>query len=240
MVKKSKPANDNFQNSRMLVEYACATMMKRVVALRNGLKMVDSVRANSIDRAMFADEQDVGRRVDRFARGRGFSHWPSIGARVWRRPAIVNYLAGGEPFSFGEAGGPGVLRFTASPAARTKSAPSASCSMRAASRVRRAAAGHATDVAELEKATADDYFQGGACVRRSAQPFLSRLSRRSIGRRHARLASRREHDVGGLVRISAPVFLYPMMGRTAAHRAVASGSARAGELRGVARQRRRL
>src|ERR1700738_2311931 len=47
-VKKKRPAADNFQNSTVERENACDTMMNSAVADKNGLKIVESVRANSI------------------------------------------------------------------------------------------------------------------------------------------------------------------------------------------------
>lgn len=78
-----------------------------------------------------------------------------------------------------------------------------------------ALAGHATDVAELEKATADDYLLQAerafdeAC-RRFERVYIVGLS--IGGTLGLHLAANKR--VAGLVTISAPVFLYPMMRAT--------------------------
>jgi carboxylesterase len=124
----------------------------------------------------------------------------------------MNYLAGGEPFQLGE-GGAGVLAmhgFTGSP-----------FEVRAlADMLHRngftvfgpALAGHATTEMDLESTSVDDYLEA---AERAYEDALRRCDRLYViglsmgGTLGLHLAASRH--LAGLVTISAPVFLYPMV-----------------------------
>ena len=124
----------------------------------------------------------------------------------------VRYLEGGEPFSMGE-GGPGVLAlhgFTGSP-----------FEVRALSELlyahgfgihAPALAGHATDVSDLEGTTVEDYL---AEAERAYDEASERFERVYVvglsmgGTLGLHIATRK--PVAGLVTISTPVFLYPIV-----------------------------
>ena len=127
----------------------------------------------------------------------------------------MKYIEGGEPFVLGE-GGAGILAlhgFTGSP-----------YEVRALGELLHASgfgvygaalAGHATDVAELEKATADDYLLQAERALDEARRRFERVYIVGLsvgGTLGLHLAANR--PVAGLVTISAPVFLYPMMSAT--------------------------
>lgn len=127
----------------------------------------------------------------------------------------MKYMEGGEPFELGE-GGAGVLAFhgfTGSP-----------YEVRALGELLHASgfgvhgaplAGHATDVAELEKATAEDYLLQAERAFDAASERFERVYVVGLsvgGTLGLHLAANR--PIAGLVTISAPVFLYPMMSAT--------------------------
>jgi carboxylesterase len=126
------------------------------------------------------------------------------------------YLPGGEPFILGE-GGPGVLAmhgFTGSP-----------FEVRAIGELLHrlgfgvyapALAGHATAEADLEGTTADDYLEAAEraydeASRRFDRLYVLGLSMGGTLALHL-AANRRFH---GIVTVSTPVFLYPMVGLSA-------------------------
>jgi carboxylesterase len=128
---------------------------------------------------------------------------------------LPKYIEGGEPFALGE-GGAGILAFhgfTGSP-----------YEVRALGDLLHQSgfgvygpplAGHATDVAELEKTTAEDYLLAGErafdeASKRYERVYVVGLSVGGTVGLH--LAAHRR--VAGIVTISAPVFLYPMMRAT--------------------------
>jgi carboxylesterase len=128
---------------------------------------------------------------------------------------LTKYIEGGEPFVLGE-GGAGILAFhgfTGSP-----------YEVRALGELLHASgfgvygaplAGHATDVAELEKATADDYLIQAERAFDEARRRFERIYIVGLsvgGTLGLHLAANK--PVAGLVTISAPVFLYPMMSAT--------------------------
>ncbi len=125
----------------------------------------------------------------------------------------MQYLEGGEPFTLGPSGGPGVLAmhgFTGSP-----------FEVRAIAELLHengfgiyapALAGHATDVSHLETTTADDYFAAAEQAFDEASARFDRVYVLGLsmgGTLALHIAGRR--PVAGLVTISTPVFLYPMV-----------------------------
>lgn len=143
--------------------------------------------------------------------------WALASAKHWRanreRPAIVKYLAGGEPFSFGEGGGPGVLLlhgFTGSPyevrslgkMLYDNGFPS----------IGPVLPGHATTASDLTRTTAADYFEmaersfAEACARFS-RVYLAGLSLGGLLSLHLNT----KYEVPGIVCLSTPVFLDPLV-----------------------------
>ncbi|HYK53701.1 MAG TPA: alpha/beta fold hydrolase [Candidatus Eremiobacteraceae bacterium] len=127
----------------------------------------------------------------------------------------MKYIEGGEPFVLGE-GGAGILTFhgfTGSP-----------YEVRALGELLHQSgfgvygaplAGHATDVAELEKTTAEDYLLAGErafdeASRRFERVYIVGLSVGGTVGLHLAV----HKPVAGIVTISTPVFLYPMMNAT--------------------------
>jgi len=124
----------------------------------------------------------------------------------------MEYLEGGEPFALG-SGGAGVLAFhgfTGTPF--EVRAISEMLSEHGFGIYAPALAGHATDVSDLEATTADDYF---AAAERALDEASARFERvyalgLSMGGTLAlHLAASRR--LAGIVTISTPVFLYPMV-----------------------------
>lgn len=125
----------------------------------------------------------------------------------------MKYLAGGEPFSFGDAGGPGVLLlhgFTGSPyevrnlgkMLYENGFPS----------IGPVLPGHATTASDLARTTAADYFamaeESFAEARnRFSRVYLAGLSLGGLLSLH--LSTR--HEVSGIVCLSTPVFLDPLV-----------------------------
>ena len=125
----------------------------------------------------------------------------------------MKYIAGGEPFVLGGDGEAGVIAlhgFTGSPfevRALGEMLHGSGFGVHAP-----ALAGHATEVAHLEATTADDYLAAAEraydeAARRFARVYVVGLSMGGTLGLH--LASRKR--IAGLVTISAPVFLYPMV-----------------------------
>lgn len=123
------------------------------------------------------------------------------------------YLTGGEPFALGVDGGAGILAlhgFTGSP-----------FEVRALSEllhrngfgiIAPALAGHATDVDDLESTTSDDYLEAAELAFEEANRRFERVYvvGLSMGGTLGLHLATRNHIVG-LVTISTPVFLYPMV-----------------------------
>lgn len=127
----------------------------------------------------------------------------------------TEYLAGGEPFSLGE-GGAGVLAlhgFTGSPfevRALGEMLHRGGFSVFAP-----ALAGHATTEEDLDAITVDDYLEAAERAFENARRRCERLYVVGLsmgGTLGLHIATK--HRVHGLVTISAPVFLYPMINAT--------------------------
>jgi len=125
----------------------------------------------------------------------------------------VSYLAGGEPFSFGEGGGPGVLLmhgFTGSPyevrnlgeMLYENGFPS----------IGPVLPGHATIASDLARTTAADYFEMAEqsfdeARNRFSRVYLAGLSLGGLLSLHLNT----KHAVSGIICLSTPVFLDPLV-----------------------------
>jgi len=125
----------------------------------------------------------------------------------------VRYLPGGEPFVLGD-GGPGVLAmhgFTGSPF--EVRAISELLHERGFGVYAPALAGHATAEADLDSTTAEDYLRAAGQAYEEASWRFERVYVLGLsmgGTLALHLAATRQFY--GIVTISAPVFLYPMVG----------------------------
>ena len=125
----------------------------------------------------------------------------------------MKYLAGGEPFSFGDGGGPGVLLlhgFTGSPF--EVRALGSMLNDNGFPSIGPVLPGHATSPGDLSRTTAADYFEMAERSFAEARERFSRvyLAGLSLGGLLS-LHLNTKYDVSGIICLSTPVFLDPLV-----------------------------
>ena len=125
----------------------------------------------------------------------------------------MKYIAGGEPFAFGDGGGPGVLLlhgFTGSPF-EVRNLGKMLCDHGFPS-LGPVLPGHATSASDLARTTAADYFEMAErsfaeARERFTRVYLAGLSLGGLLSLHVNT----KHDVSGIICLSTPVFLDPLV-----------------------------